>query len=96
MSMNPRETTEKIKADYKSYVASILNVKDREISRLAKEEVKRTTFVKGPFLETTLPFKDGKTLKELAEAGIVSKEFSKMGKIFIMMTGSYVFIRKRL
>lgn len=78
--MNPRETTEKIKADYKSYVASILNVKDREISRLAKEEVKRTTFVKGPFLETTLPFKDGKTLKELAEAGIVSKEFSKMGE----------------
>ena len=80
MSMNPRTTTEKIKADYRSYVASILTVRDREISRLAKEEVKHTSFVKGPFLEITLPFKDGKTLKELAEAGIISKEFSKMGK----------------
>lgn len=44
-------------------MASILTVRDREISRLAKEEVEKTNFVKGPFLETTLPFKDGKTLK---------------------------------
>lgn len=80
MSMNPRSTTEKIKADYRSYVASILTVRDREISRLAKEEVKKTTFVKGPFLETTLPFKDGKTLKQLADEGTISNEFSKMGK----------------
>lgn len=80
MSMNPRSTTEKIKADYRSYVASILTVRDREISRLAKEEVEKTNFVKGPFLETTLPFKDGKTLKQLADEGIISNEFSKMGK----------------
>ena len=78
--MNPRSTTDKIKADYRSYVSSILAVRDREISQLAKEEVKHTAFVKGPFLETTLPFKDGKSLKELAEAGVISKEFSKMGK----------------
>lgn len=81
MSMNPRITTEKIKADYGSYIASILTVRDREISQLAKEEVKHTSFIKGPFLETTLPFKDGKTLRELAEAGIISNEFSKMGNI---------------
>ena len=80
MSMNPRSTTEKIKADCRSYVASILTVRDREISRLAKEEVKKTTFVKGPFLETTLPFIDGKTLNQLANEGIISNEFSKMGK----------------
>lgn len=61
-------------------MASILTVRDREISQLAKEEVKKTTFVKGPFLETTLPFKDGKTLKQLADEGIISNEFSKMGK----------------
>lgn len=49
MSMNPRSTTEKIKADYRSYVASILTVRDREISRLAKEEVEKTNFVKDSF-----------------------------------------------
>lgn len=80
MSMNPRTTTEKIKKDYKRYVSSILTVRDKEISKLAKDEVYHTNFVKGPFLETTLPFKDGKTLKELAEEGLVSTEFSKMGK----------------
>ncbi len=79
MSMNPRVTTDKIKSDYKSYVSSILTVRDREISRLAQEEVKHTGFVKGPFLETTLPFEDGKSLKDLAESGLVSKEFEKMG-----------------
>ena len=44
MSMNPRVTTEKIKNDYRSYVSSILMVRDHEISRLAKEEVKHTSF----------------------------------------------------
>ena len=48
MSMNPRETTEKIRTDYQEYIASILNVKDREISRLARNTVQKTDFVKGP------------------------------------------------
>ena len=80
MSMNPRVTTEKIKMDYRSYVSSILTVRDQEISRLAKEEVYHTGFIKGPFLETTLPFEEGESLKTLAEEGLISKEFGKMGK----------------
>ena len=86
MSMNPRSTTEKIKADYRSYVASILTVRDREISRLAKEEVEKTNFVKGPFLETTLPFKE--------ESSVMS--FLKWEKMFIIMIGNFEFIRKML
>lgn len=77
--MNPRQTTDKIRDDYESYLTSILTVKDRQISKLASEEVKKTEFIKGPYLETTLPFKDGKSLKELAEEGLISKEFEKMG-----------------
>lgn len=80
MSMNPRETTDKIRKDYQDYVASILTVKDTQITNLAHKAVKDTEFVKGPYLETTLPFVDGKSLKELAESGLISKEFSKMGK----------------
>ncbi len=81
MSMNPRETTEKIKADYKEYITSILSVKDKEITALAKKTVKESEFVKGPYLETTLPFEDGHSLKYLAENDhLVSKEFAKMGK----------------
>ena len=79
MSMNPRHTTDKIKTDYKDYIASILSVKDTEITRLAHKAVRHTEFVKGPYLETTMPFVEGKSLKELADEGLVSKEFGKMG-----------------
>lgn len=77
--MNPRETTEKIKTDYQEYISSILEVKDEEITQLARKTVKQTEFVKGPFLETTLPFVSGKSLKELVGEQLLSNEFSKMG-----------------
>ena len=80
MSMNPRETTEKIREDYQEYISSILTVKDTEITKLARQVVKSTGFVKGPYLETTLPFKQGNSLSDLAEEGLISKEFSHMGK----------------
>lgn len=79
--MNPRETTEKIRRDYQDYINSILCVKDKEITNLARKTVQNTEFVKGPFLETTLPFVEGHSLKYLAEVdNLVSKEFAKMGK----------------
>ena len=80
MSMNPRETTEKIRGEYQEYIESILNVRDPEIADLARETVKETEFVKGPYLEITLPFEKGHSLEELAKEGLVSKEFAKMGK----------------
>ena len=80
MSMNPRETTEKIRTDYQDYISSILSVKDDEITKLAHEAVRKTEFVKGPYLETTLPFVEEKSLKDLAEEGLISSEFSVMGK----------------
>ena len=80
MSMNPRQTTDKIRGDYQNYIASILTVKDDEITRLAHKAVSNTEFVKGPYLESTLPFVDGKSLKELASENLISKEFGKMGK----------------
>ncbi|MBR6404088.1 MAG: DEAD/DEAH box helicase, partial [Eubacterium sp.] len=80
MSMNPRETTEKIREDYQEYISSILTVKDNEITKLARKVVKSTGFVKGPYLETTLPFEQGSSLSDLAKEGLVSREFSCMGK----------------
>ena len=80
MSMNPRETTEKIRSDYQEYIASILSVKDAQITKLAYRAVEKTRFVKGPYLETTLPFVEGKSLEQLADEGLISKEFKVMGK----------------
>lgn len=80
MSMNPRKTTEKIKNDYLSYIESILEVKDPEITNLAKSILLKSNMVKGPFLETTLPFVMSKSLKELAQEGLISSEFEKIGE----------------
>lgn len=80
MSMNPRITTDKLRDDYLNYISSILSVKDSKITSLAHEAVRRAEFVKGPYLETTLPFQDGKSLKELVEEGLLSSEFEKMGR----------------
>lgn len=80
MSMNPRQTTDKIRGDYQNYIASILTVKDEEITQLAHKAVSSTDFVKGPYLESTLPFVDGKSLKDLASEKLISEEFGKMGK----------------
>lgn len=80
MSMNPRETTDKIRDDYQEYIESILTVKDTELTELARKAVAKTEFVKGPYLETTLPFVQGKSLKELVDEGLLSAEFAKMGR----------------
>lgn len=78
--MNPRVTTDKIREDYQEYISSILTVKDTEFTRLARKVVKDTGFVKGPYLETTLPFRSKNSLKSLVEDGLLSEEFSKMGE----------------
>ena len=78
--MNPRETTEKIKTDYRDYISSILHVKDKRISKLASSAVNNTPFTKGPYLEITLPFEEGHSLQYLAEEeNLISREFAKMG-----------------
>ena len=79
MAMNPRITTEKIRTDYQDYLSSILTVRDDEITRQAQEQVRRGQFVKGPYLETTLPFVNGKSLKDLVEEGLLSREFARVG-----------------
>ncbi|BFJ84522.1 DEAD/DEAH box helicase [Ruthenibacterium sp. TH_2024_36131] len=79
MAMNPRETTEKIRTDYENYLCSILTVRDAEITRKAHASVHTDRFVKGPYLETTLPFVNGKSLKELVDEGLLSQEFAHVG-----------------
>ena len=80
MAMNPIETIEKIENDYISYLQEILTVRDPEINKKAKVALSNASFVKGPFLEATLPFLPGKSLHELSDEGIISFEFSKIAK----------------
>lgn len=75
MTMDPIKTKKKIESDYTEYLSSILQVRDDEINKKAEVAIKTGRFVKGPYLEATLPFTAGMSLRDLADKDIVSKEF---------------------
>ena len=75
MAMDPIKTKKKIESDYTEYLSSILQVRDDEINKKTKVAIKTGRFVKGPYLEATLPFTAGMSLKELADKDIISREF---------------------
>ncbi|MGB4438270.1 MAG: DEAD/DEAH box helicase, partial [Sedimentibacter sp.] len=78
MSMNPISTTKNIKNDYLSYLESMMMVRNPEINKKTREAIRKNTFVKGPYIESTPPFVTGSSLQNLVESGIASKEFNKI------------------
>ena len=80
MSMNPIETTKTIEGDYLAYLQSILAVKDNELTKKAYQALAENKFVKGPYLEATPPFVQGKTLSKLINEKVASEEFHKIAK----------------
>lgn len=75
MSMNPIETTKKIKDDYMDYLKSIMAVKNDEIRKKLYQTLDNSVFVKGPYLEATPPYMTGSNLNNLIESGIASAQF---------------------
>ncbi len=78
MSMDPIITKNTIEQEYRDYLISILTVRNNEITQKAEQAIKKSTFVKGPYLETTPPFKTGRSLRDLHKEGILSGEFEKI------------------
>ena len=79
--LNPIEQTNYIEKEYKKYIYSTFQIKDKIYNKLFREKLKNEEIVKGPFLNIDLPFEKGKTLKELVEEGIVNKNFLKLSDI---------------
>ena len=77
MSMNPILTKQTVEKDYIAYLKSILTVRDPELNRLARAALKPSAFVKGPYLEATPPFRQGKSLADLSTEGLITREFER-------------------
>lgn len=77
--MNPILTKQTVEKDYIAYLKSILTVRDPKLNRLARAALKPSAFVKGPYLETTPPFRQGKSLADLSLEGLISREFERAG-----------------
>lgn len=91
MGLNPIETTDKIQEDYIEYLESMFFFRDEELmkySALALHESGK--FVKGPYIEVTQPFITGRTMNELMDKGIVSKEFSQLSEQFPLERPLYI------
>ncbi len=80
MPINPNETKKSIETSYIEYLKSILMVRNTVIFNKAVEALNDTTFVKGPYLESTAEFIKGRNLKQLVSDGFLSQEFDKLSE----------------
>ena len=73
---NPVKAAEEIKDSYIDYITTAFNMADPEYEQEFRRELKREGMVaKGPFLDIGGSFETGRTLRELMEAGCVSRLF---------------------
>lgn len=81
MRLHPLEITEHVRESYLRYLATAFFLRDKELRNKLKTELNAPEgFVKGPFLEVTLPYKSGKTINDLIKEGLLSPELDKLGK----------------
>lgn len=78
MPLDPLETTQSVVGKYIDYLTTTFSLNDPVLqTQLEKELSKTNKFSKGPIIEATPPFVKGKTLRELINEGLLSKEFLK-------------------
>lgn len=81
---NPVESSKNIKEEYVSYMYSTFDLSDSKMyDKKFKIELDKRSLYKGPFLDISSVFEKGKTIKDLIDTGLLSKEFHKMKELHI-------------
>ena len=78
MTFNPITGSQNILNHYLSYITSTFYIKDEEIRHNFEEALRGMEIGKGPFIDFTDSFRTGKSILELIEEGVVTKEFKKI------------------
>lgn len=79
MGINALQVSENMKKTYINYLSTTFEFENKNImNEFIKELNKKDFLVKGPILEITPTFKKGKSLLELLDEGIISKEFKNL------------------
>ena len=79
--LNPVERTQYIKNRYKEYLRSSFQFGNGEIQDLFWKELDEADLFRGPYVALNLPFKRGKSLKELANEGVICQSFLHLSDI---------------
>lgn len=79
MAFSPVAASKDITQKYTRYLSTIFSINDPEYQHLFEEQLAKTPFAKGPFLEVTDAFQKGPSIPELMEEGILPPNFDKLG-----------------
>jgi len=75
--LNPVHLSNEIKKSYLRYLTTTFKIRNKKIRDLFNKEVENFSFINGPYLEATPPFKPGCYIEELLEENVLNKNFSK-------------------
>ena len=79
MSINPLEATKAIEKNYLNYLSTAFRFQDERLQIQLRELLGQgNRFVKGPVIEATPSYKNGKTIEELIRAGVLTTEFRNL------------------
>lgn len=72
-----------IKNKFSTYLKSIFGIRDHEYDLLYKQRLSdlETKLYKGPFLASTLPFEQGRSIRTLIQEGVFEEEFMRVSNI---------------
>lgn len=78
-ALDPMELTRSLSKAYEQYLVDLVGLRDPLVSERFRLAVQKPGYlVKGPLVESTRPFTLGKSLTELASAGVVDRGFEAL------------------
>ena len=83
MSFNVIAASKKISEQYNRYLKTIFDISDAEYKKLFEEQFETAEpFSKGPYLDVIDSFVKGRSIPEMIESGILSKDFRRLEDIY--------------
>ena len=77
--IHPLEATQRIRDDYIRYLRTIYFLREPELRRQFWKALEKPEFlVRGPILEASPPFRTGRSIAELIEAGVLHPGFQEL------------------
>ncbi len=83
MSFKVIDSAKNITAQYKRYLSTMFDIADPEYRRQFRDRLDNSlSLAKGPYLDVIDSFKKGRSVKQLIEAGILSKDFEHIPSLY--------------
>lgn len=78
-NLHPLQTTNSLRETYKRYLKTIYPFQDEQLRAKFREELdKDNRLVREPLLEASPPYKSGRSISDLVDAGVLSRGFRRL------------------